>query len=352
MTTLKETLQHIANILSFNSDDVLLKETLSQSGFDWDSIVKIGSKHLVLPTIYCRLKAKELLDVLPKELDTYLKEITSINRNRNKTLLNEVKQISNIFNDHNINHVFLKGTALIAANYYNDIGERMIGDIDVLVASKQMKTSFELLISKGYSKVEETLRTKYFDHKHLPRLVSDQSLGAVEIHSELLSLKKTDLLNPIDILNKKRLVNGAFVQSELYMLKHNVLNFQINDLGAYYNSFSLRPAYDSLVLIQKHNTNFFKDEILNPHYSNYFVLLSLFFNDINQSTLSSSQKIVSQFFVFKLKNERFGKFWHKILFYYKYLKVLFSRFILFSTNSNYRKDIIKNRNRILKLLKK
>ena len=75
---------------------------------DWDHLVRVGSSHLVLPAIYCRLKAKKLLGLLPQELETYLKELTDLNRERNEQLLVEAQQISQWFQEANIDHVFLK----------------------------------------------------------------------------------------------------------------------------------------------------------------------------------------------------------------------------------------------------
>ena len=38
--------------------------------------------------------------------------------------------------EHNIKHIFLKGTALLLSNVFEDIGERMIGDIDFIIQHK------------------------------------------------------------------------------------------------------------------------------------------------------------------------------------------------------------------------
>ena len=136
MPNTHQTLQHIADILGFESDKTLLKARLESDTMDWDHLVRVGSSHLVLPAIYCRLKAKKLLHVLPQELESYLKEITALNRERNEQLLNEAQQISQWFQEADIDHVFLKGTAMLASGYYEDIAERMVGDIDILIQSK------------------------------------------------------------------------------------------------------------------------------------------------------------------------------------------------------------------------
>ena len=92
MNNLAVTYQHIADILSYDSDTSKLESILSQAEFNWDAIVKEGSKHLVLPAIFCRLKSKQLLHVLPTDLLSYLKYITELNRNRNSIVI--TKKIS------------------------------------------------------------------------------------------------------------------------------------------------------------------------------------------------------------------------------------------------------------------
>ena len=43
-----------------------------------------------------------------------------------KILLKEAKELSELLYKNNINHIFLKGTALLLSNVFEDIGERMI----------------------------------------------------------------------------------------------------------------------------------------------------------------------------------------------------------------------------------
>ena len=127
MGNLATTYQHIADILSYVSSRGALEKTLSNKDYNWDDIVIEGSKHLVLPAIYCRLKSKRLTHLLPEELHAYLEEITSLNSIRNTEIVSQIQSLSELLKAHNIEHVFLKGAALISSNYYDDIAERMLG---------------------------------------------------------------------------------------------------------------------------------------------------------------------------------------------------------------------------------
>ena len=100
--------QLIARILNFKNEDSVLITQLETSDIDWENLVKTASRHLVLTTVYCRLKQKNLLNYLPKDLQKYLEELTSINRNRNKKLIQEAQILVNILDHHNINMYLLK----------------------------------------------------------------------------------------------------------------------------------------------------------------------------------------------------------------------------------------------------
>ena len=49
MPNTHQTLQDIANILSFESDKILLKTRLEGDTMDWDHLVQVGNSHLILP---------------------------------------------------------------------------------------------------------------------------------------------------------------------------------------------------------------------------------------------------------------------------------------------------------------
>ena len=204
MGNLAITYQHIANILSFKTSDLQLEKELSNPSFDWDSIVVEGSKHLVLPTIYCRLKSRELLHVLPLELKDYLEEITSINRNRNLAIISQIESISKLFNEHKINHVFLKGAALLTLDIYGDVAERMVGDIDILISRKDINLANTILQEHKYLPIEQTIGNQFFEHKHLPRLKPNNEICAVELHQKLF-ISYTDKNFKVDSILREKI---------------------------------------------------------------------------------------------------------------------------------------------------
>ncbi len=342
----------IASILSFKSDSVLLKKILSEPSFDWDVIVELGSRHLILPTLYIRLKQKSLLDVLPLELKEYLEELTSINRNRNLSLLNDVKEISKLFQIHSINHVFLKGMALLSADYFKDSGERMIADIDLLVDTKDIAKAYKLLLDNNFDSAQESPLYKFTEHKHLPRLIPKNGLAAVEIHSRLFNSKETNYLLPENLLLSKQIVNGVYIPSNKDLLQHNTLNWQINDKGYYYSKIGFRSAYDSLIILKAHQESTFKDRLRNKYTKNYYLMLSVLFDDVITTETFNKRSLKFNYIKYKLKHQKVSKLIDIILNKLHYFYILITRFYMFVINRAYRKAAIGDKKRIFKILKK
>ena len=89
---------------------------------------------MILPSVYFSLKSLNKYEIdIPTDLEIYLKEIYKINSERNRLILDQMANISNVFESNNIDYVFLKGSALIALDVNNMRNERMLGDIDILI---------------------------------------------------------------------------------------------------------------------------------------------------------------------------------------------------------------------------
>ena len=348
MNSQLSTLETIGTILSFKSSTDLLKKKIENNEIDWDDIVKIGSRHLVLPALFYRLKEKSLGHLIPEELLNYLKEIATINRNRNQSILSEVKQISLLFNKNNIDHVFLKGTALLATNYYNDIGERMIGDIDVLVDIHKLQKARILILDIGYND-SDTANSNPLQQpksKHLPRLIRKDKMAAVEIHRKVLKKPYLHYLDPAILLKEKRILNGIPVLDPQHLLEHNILNLQMNDDGNRRNYTHFRTAYDSLVILKKHPTINIHKDYNSPYFQNYFSIHALFFKDFNFKPISIKSKLHVQLFKIITLYPHAKYYRSRIMLFFSLISLLCNRVWHFLINKDYRKYVIKHRKRI------
>ena len=164
-------------------------------------------------------------------------------------MINELDVISKLFVDNNINYVFLKGSSMIANKYYKDLGERMIGDIDVLVEKEDYIKSIEIVKKFGYYEVE---KNNFFDSIHYPRLVNDKMTFALEIHKDLVK-KNKNIINISEFIKSRIKLNNYYLPSHFYLLKNIIYNYYLNHYGELKCSYNYRTIYDSILILREHN---------------------------------------------------------------------------------------------------
>ena len=251
----KETLYFIAKCLTISleaNNREEIEKQLQSNTIDWDVVVKLSTSHYVFPAMYCNLKRVGFLQYLPEELVNYMEHITDINRERNKQIISQAKDLNSLLLANNITPIFLKGTGNLLADLYEDIAERMVGDIDFIFSKEDYTKAITILIEFGYSDV---VKTDYYlpMFKHYPRLKKENSIAAVEIHKELLLEKYANEFNYSFVAKNSQVINEVTVLSYANKLNLSIIANQINDSGFYYKTMALRNAYDVFLLSKKTN---------------------------------------------------------------------------------------------------
>jgi hypothetical protein len=252
----KETLFFIAKCLTISLEDnnrQEIEKQLKSKSIDWDAVVKVSTSHYVFPAIYCNFKRADFLKYLPADLVGYMKHITDLNRDRNTQIIQQAQELNSLLLANNITPIFLKGTGNLLAGIYDDIAERMVGDIDFIFSKKDYPKAITVLKEFGYSEVK---KREYYDpdEKHYGRLQKDTNIAAIEIHSRLLDIKKYDYEFNYGFVEKNsQVIKGVTVLSYANKLNLSIIANQINDSGFYYKTIALRNAYDVFLLSKKTN---------------------------------------------------------------------------------------------------
>jgi hypothetical protein len=135
----RETLCFVAKCLTISLESKNKKEIKNQletASINWDQVVKLSTSHYVFPALYCNLKRADFLKYLPANLVAYMEEITNLNRERNEEIITQAKELNILLLANNITPIFLKGTGNLLAGIYDDVAERMIGDIDFIFSKE------------------------------------------------------------------------------------------------------------------------------------------------------------------------------------------------------------------------
>jgi hypothetical protein len=252
----KETLCFIAKCLTISLEDKNRQEIekqLKSKSIDWDAVVKLSTAHYVFPALYCNLKRVDFLKYLSKDLVAYMMYITELNRNRNLKIIEQAKKLNKLLLANNITPIFLKGTGNLLEGLYEDIGERMVGDIDFLFSNINYFKAIDILKKDNYSKSEGQLN-HFQGFRHYSRLVKPANTAAVEIHKEVTIEKYRGEFNYKIISEDAQLINDFSVLSFENQLSLSIISSQINDYGFELKNFTLRNAYDVFLLSKKVDT--------------------------------------------------------------------------------------------------
>ena len=306
----------------------------------WDRLVQLGSSQLVLPVIYGALKRKKLIGHTPKDLVSYLQEITHLNQKRNNAILKQIAFLSEVFKQHQIEYVFLKGAAMLITKPYESKSERMVGDIDILVLEKDLFRAQQLLINEGFDAVsnEFSFTKGVFSEnkqKHLKRIAHPNYIAAVELHRHLLG-DNNNLITPKDVLeNKLQSPEGYSTPSKHHLWLHAILNWQYNDSGMTQNILAFRSLVDVLYLEPEKIV-----EALSTApkaIKHFYSLLSLYFDDY--SVYCPLSKLI-------YKWQLSHKIFHKLFRLYAKFNALTSigldRLLLLIRSKTYRQKVLFN----------
>lgn len=231
-------------------DEIIRK--ISNESIDWQRFVYHCSNHLILPVIYLKFRSHEILKHIPEELSDLLKEIYELNSIRNNLILKQLQDLTNIFNKQDIYPTFMKGTGNLLDNLYSDRGERIIGDIDLLVPEKEYQKAAKVLKDDGYV-IHSKGYTDIGDLKHYPGLFKAGTPARVEIHRLPVEAKYFSWFNPEMIEHEKKVIKGEFtffLLSDSHKAIHNFIHGQLGHEGYAYGIASFRDIYD-LYLIAK-----------------------------------------------------------------------------------------------------
>jgi hypothetical protein len=317
----KETLFFIGKCLTINHEKYnleIVKHHLINNAIDWESVVKVSTNHYVFPALYCNLKKANLLSYLPTDLVEYMQYITQLNRERNEEIIKQVKELNTLLIENNITPIYLKGVGYIFQDFYDDIAERMIADIDFIISEENYIKAISLIKNFGYSKLDKNKHHSPF-FKHYPRLQKENCFASVEIHKELLIEKFSDEFNyPVLIKNCLK-INEITLLSYDHQLSLSILANQINDDGFYYKNLTLKHAYDVFLLSKKTNAkNAFNEFTELKHPLNCFLASSYHvFNKVDSLSYNSTkntEKYLIDFNLYLVNHKKRKKDYKRIAF--------------------------------------
>lgn len=247
----------VSHLLALNLKPELaheIRSALPKEKNDWQRFVVLGSRHLVLSSIYLSIQRNGLIDLFPEDLINDLQYIHQLNSRRNQSIINQAIEVRDELRSKGIECVFMKGTGNIFDGLYEDLGERMVYDIDILVEEDMMLEAVEVLLSVGYKSQKKFNPKAFPSTMHYPILLREDHVAGVEIHRLPVQYQYLKTFNTKSVFDLKRdasLHKGFWVMDDSHKVIHNFMHSQLMHSGHYHGDVSLRSLYDLLLLSRK-----------------------------------------------------------------------------------------------------
>lgn len=287
----KETLLFIGKCLALSKEDKNLKvirEQLSNGRVDWDRVVQMSTEHYVFPTLYVNLRNMDLLGFLPTGLVEFMKDVHTQNSDRNREIIQQAKELDLLLKKNGIAPVFMNGSGMLLDGLYQDFGERMICDIDLLVDSDKIKYVLEIMARNGYQ--TNPSKNKRMLKKGSLRVVHSEKIAAVELRTRVIRNRKNYMLD--EFLPEVRTIkDGYHVMSYSQQMFLVVMTAYHNKHGYKCFATPLRSVYDVLLLSNK--TAYFDIFTKTPEFFekiNAFLAMSNYVTDSRTIIYISSGK--------------------------------------------------------------
>jgi hypothetical protein len=182
-------------------DIAAVAKMIEPGQLDWDVVMAQAHRGMVLPLLYRSLVQKQLLDCVPKEVGQALEGFFDLNVLLNSRLRAQVKAVTVCLNQHDIEHVWLKGaTHLLRADWQQS--PRTMLDLDVWIPHQsQHDAAFKQLAAMGYKSVAEEGGQFLGSGHHYPSLFKNGESARLEFHASLVRRQYSPLLPDGPALN-------------------------------------------------------------------------------------------------------------------------------------------------------
>ncbi|MEW5977949.1 MAG: nucleotidyltransferase family protein [Acidobacteriota bacterium] len=203
---------------------------------NWEQIARSSLDLRLAPMLYGALARRKLLAHLPPAPGLQLRTAYLSNLGHSIDCISLASQLVKLLCQSGVEVILLKGIAYVQ-EIYDDVGERVLGDLDLLVPPSKLAVARSVLLEAGLG--EETCRD-YSRHHHLAPFVAPGG-RRVEIHHHLapvanpVRIETDPLWNdsvPSAFLPPARLLNplDCVIHSSIHLIINSAVSGQIYQL--------------------------------------------------------------------------------------------------------------------------
>ena len=209
---------------------------------DWMAILDLANRSLVTAELCTAVATSSEFSALPQDVQTFLLEVRSRNRERNRRLAVQLRDALAALNGAGIEPVLLKGAALWTGRP-GDESDRILADIDLLVRGPEVARAIAALQAAGFGL---TSRYPGNDVHVVAELARPSDVGLIDLHQRppgppgLAEVENLAAYCTPVILDGLRAMRPASAVQIFFLVLHD----QFHDGDYWRGSFDLRHLMD------------------------------------------------------------------------------------------------------------
>jgi hypothetical protein len=226
---------------------------------EWQGMLSLSSAHLVTPWLRRAFQARGLISGVPEHVSEFLDAVYALNLESNRRYQGQLAQLIQSLNKMDVRPVLLKGAANLVSDLYPTPGERMIGDIDVLIPPSKLAGAVEHLCVSGYQPVTaegEYPTAESLQLHHYPPIYSLDWPAPVELHIQPVHLWAGQLLSSEEVIRDATPLHwrggDCLLPSATHFIMHNVIHAFVVDVKER-GFLSLRQLFEFAYAVQRYN---------------------------------------------------------------------------------------------------
>ncbi|MDH4182601.1 MAG: nucleotidyltransferase family protein [Nitrospinota bacterium] len=227
----------------------------------WPELISTSSKYLLTPSLAFGLAEKNLAHLAPLDVQEYLEAVLTLNRQRSNEIRAQALELAAALGKEGLFPLFLKGSANLLAGLYEDNGQRLIGDIDILIPPGQMENTVEAIKRCGYIEVDGSVHPPYM--YHWPVMYKKDRVTVVEPHFRLHALRGDDMLSPAEVVARSEFIEVEGIRVRIPTAMDRICHNIIHGLSKHspFEDGFLYQMYDLSLLLDRYGDKETLDEL-------------------------------------------------------------------------------------------
>lgn len=245
----------LADLLLASLNPVPQPETAIQLGKldakGWETVVKIANQQHVLTLFYACLQRLTLETAVPPHLLEQMQQKQQQITLQNLAIYRELRLISEQMQAAAVPLLVMKGTYLATA-VYPHIGQRAVGDLDLLVPEEKVMQAVNVMHTLGWQESQPFALEVLRQHRHhLPTFVKKGVNFPVEIHWNIVRPLENNRITPSDLWEQPVAVSLAGSDSLAFPPHLQLLHLALHAAYNHQFAFDLRSLCDMGLIINQ-----------------------------------------------------------------------------------------------------